>query len=123
MRAFAALMETLVLTPSRNRKLEAMVEDCDFAIAVAQPDDQAESRGESRQTPRDNVIFELGMFVGKLGRKRSLLLEPRGDGVKLPSDLLGLTTISYRPANGEEPARLGPACTELSKIIKELGPR
>ncbi|MFT0548050.1 TIR domain-containing protein [Allopusillimonas ginsengisoli] len=103
--------------------LESVVEDSDFAIAIAQPDDQVERRGESHQTPRDNVIFELGMFVGKLGRHRSLLLEPRGDEVDLPSDLSGLTTISYRPASGKDPARLGPACTELREIFNELGPR
>ncbi|SSY68807.1 DNA-binding transcriptional dual regulator Crp [Alcaligenes faecalis subsp. faecalis] len=103
--------------------LESVVEDSDFAIAIAQPDDQVERRGQSHQTPRDNVIFELGMFVGKLGRHRSLLLEPRGDEVDLPTDLSGLTTISYRPASGKDPARLGPACTELRKIFNELGPR
>lgn len=103
--------------------LESVVEDSDFAIAIAQPDDQVERRGESHQTPRDNVIFELGMFIGKLGRHRSLLLEPRGDEVDLPSDLSGLTTISYRPASGNDPARLGPACTKLREIFNELGPR
>ncbi|MGB3835897.1 TIR domain-containing protein [Castellaniella sp.] len=103
--------------------LESVVEDSDFAIAIAQPDDQVERRGESHQAPRNNVIFELGMFVGKLGRHRSLLLEPRSEGVDLPSDLSGLTTISYRPASGKDPARLGPACTQLRKIFNELGPR
>lgn len=103
--------------------LESVLEESDFAIAIAQPDDQVERRGESHRTPRDNVIFELGMFVGKLGRHRSFLLEPRGDEVSLPTDLSGLTTISYRPASGKDPARLGPACTELRKIFNKLGPR
>lgn len=103
--------------------LEQAVEQSDFAIAIAQPDDQVESRGGLNQTPRDNVIFELGMFVGKLGRRRSILFEPCGGELHLPSDLSGLTTISYRPALGKDEARLGPACTELRKIISELGPQ
>lgn len=103
--------------------LEKQLDESDFAIAIAQPDDDIASRGKTVGAPRDNVIFELGMFVGRLGRKRSILLEPRGEGVRLPSDLSGLTTISYRPASNKDSARLGPACTELRKIINELGPR
>jgi predicted nucleotide-binding protein len=103
--------------------LEEQLDESDFAIAIAQPDDEIASRGESQRAPRDNVIFELGMFVGRLGRKRSILLEPRGEGVRLPSDLKGLTTITYRPASGNDEARLGPACTELRKIFNEHGPR
>lgn len=103
--------------------LEDELDDCDFAIAIVQPDDQVVSRGETQNAPRDNVIFELGLFVGRLGRLRSILLEPRGKDVRLPSDLQGLTTISYQPATGENEARLGPACTELRKIIHDLGPR
>ncbi|MEX3901302.1 MULTISPECIES: TIR domain-containing protein [Paraburkholderia] len=37
--------------------------------------------------PRDNVVFELGLSMGRLGRKRGILMEPRGEGVKLPSDM------------------------------------
>lgn len=103
--------------------LEEQLDKSDFAIAIAQPDDEITSRGLSQATPRDNVIFELGMFVGRLGRMRSILLEPRGDEVHLPSDLKGLTTITYKPASGKDPARLGPACNELRKIFNEYGPR
>src|SRR5215469_8388710 len=76
--------------------LEKELDQSDFAIAIAQPDDTTASRDKSVRTPRDNVIFELGFFMGRLGRHRSLLLEPRGEEVKLPSDLSGLTTIVYK---------------------------
>lgn len=104
--------------------LEDQLDESDFAIAIAQPDDEITSRKETQRSPRDNVIFELGLFVGRLGRLRSFLLEPRGDEVRLPSDLTGLTTIGYRPApdKGGMPS-LGLACTQLRTIFNELGPR
>lgn len=103
--------------------LEQQLDSSDFAIAIASPDDLVESRGKSSATARDNVVFELGLFIGRLGRKRSFLLEPRGEEVKLPSDLTGITTIAYRPASGAEigPA-LGPACNRMREIIRDLGP-
>jgi CRP/FNR family transcriptional regulator, cyclic AMP receptor protein len=103
--------------------LEQQLDSSDFAIAIASPDDLVESRGKSVATARDNVIFELGLFIGRLGRKRSFLLEPRGDEVKLPSDLTGITTLTYRPASGKGigPA-LGPACNRMREIIDDLGP-
>jgi predicted nucleotide-binding protein len=104
--------------------LEEQLDESDFAIAIAQPDDEVKSRGDSQGAPRDNVIFELGMFVGRLGRLRSFLLEPKGEEVRLPSDLSGLTTVGYR--GGEEkdlPARLGPACNQLRERFNALGPR
>ncbi|HEU0078521.1 MAG TPA: TIR domain-containing protein, partial [Longimicrobiaceae bacterium] len=103
--------------------LEAQLDESDFAIAIAEPDDLVESRGSSARTPRDNVIFELGLFIGRLGRKRSFLLEPRGDEVKLPSDLTGITTIPYRSAVGRDlSAAIAPACNQMRDIINDLGP-
>jgi len=103
--------------------LEQQLDASDFAIAIASADDVAESRGKSATTARDNVIFELGLFIGRLGRRRSFLLEPRGEEVRLPSDLTGITTIPYRPAigNGIGPS-LGPACNKMREIISDLGP-
>jgi CRP/FNR family cyclic AMP-dependent transcriptional regulator len=103
--------------------LEQQLDSSDFAIAIASPDDLVESRGKSAATARDNVIFELGLFIGRLGRKRSFLLEPRGEEVKLPSDLAGITTIPYRIATGRDVgAALGPACNKIREIINDLGP-
>lgn len=102
--------------------LERAVDQSDVAIAVAQPDDVTESRGERRGSPRDNVIFELGFFMGRLGRHRSLLVEPRGDEIKLPSDLAGINTIAYKYDAKNLIAALAPACNKLRTIIRELGP-
>jgi len=104
--------------------LEDALNQADFAIAVAHPDDQTVVRGETKRTPRDNVIFELGFFMGRLGRRRTLLVEPRGENIKLPSDMTGLTTIGYRPGPPERlPTLLGPTCTEIKRIIRSVGLR
>lgn len=104
--------------------LENAVNESDFAVAVAQPDDIVESRGGRYVTLRDNVLFELGIFMGRLTRHRAILVHPRVTGLKLPSDLHGLTLLSYDAGKpGELAARLGPACNEIRKLVKNLGVR
>jgi predicted nucleotide-binding protein len=105
------------------QSLEDQVDTCDFAIAVAHADDMTESRGKQWPAPRDNVIFELGLFMGKLGKSRAILMEPRDEGLKLPSDLAGVTAITYRyEAGGDASALMAPACNKLRKHILALGP-
>ncbi|MGQ0801272.1 MAG: TIR domain-containing protein [Pseudomarimonas sp.] len=104
--------------------LTSKVDESDFAIAIAHGDDVTTSREATWPAPRDNVIFELGLFMGRLGRTRAILMEPRDEKVKLPSDLTGITTVIYRaPREGETwAAALGTACLRLRKHILELGP-
>jgi CRP/FNR family cyclic AMP-dependent transcriptional regulator len=104
------------------QSLEDQVDVSDFAIAIAQPEDITTSRGAQWPTARDNVIFELGLFMGRLGRKRAILMESRDDKVKLPSDMAGLTTIGYRYQAGADAASsMAPACHALRKHILALG--
>lgn len=103
--------------------LEEQVEASDFAIAIAHADDLTDSRGKEWPSPRDNVVFELGLFMGRLGRARAILMEPREEQVKLPSDLAGITTITYRYERGEDASTLlAPACNKLRRHIEALGP-
>lgn len=107
------------------KTLEDEVDRADFAIAIAHGDDTVESRGADWPAPRDNVIFELGLFMGRLGVDRAILMEPRDEKVKLPSDLAGVTTITYRfdPADRDRAAKLAPACNRLRDYIRDKGPR
>lgn len=99
------------------------VDESDFAVAIAHADDMALVRGVEWPAPRDNVVFELGLFMGRLGRARAILMEPRDRDVKLPSDLAGITTITYRFEKGTDTAALmAPACNTLREHIKKLGP-
>ena len=103
--------------------LEAVLDSSDFAVAIAQPDDLVQSKGETSPTPRDNVLFELGLFIGRLGRLRSFLLEPAPGDVKLPSDLSGITTVRYRPGpQNELLSLLAPACNQMRRLFNEIGP-
>jgi predicted nucleotide-binding protein len=105
------------------QSLEDQVDTCDFAIAITHADDVTESRGRSWPAPRDNVIFELGLFMGRLGKSRAILMEPRDESIKLPSDFAGITTVPYRFVPGPDAAALmAPACNKLRQHILSLGP-
>ncbi|HEY4327986.1 MAG TPA: nucleotide-binding protein [Mucilaginibacter sp.] len=62
----------------------------DFAIVILTDDDFGKARKDDSLNPRarQNVILELGYFIGKLGRNRVCPLYSKG--VELPSDLYGL---------------------------------
>ena len=104
--------------------LEGEVDQADFAVAIAHGDDITEIREQDWPVPRDNVIFELGLFMGRLGRTRAVLMEPREDKVKLPSDFAGVTTIGYRYVPGkDEASHIAPAVNALRSHIQALGPQ
>src|SRR5438874_7893646 len=63
-------------TPVRSLIEEARRSD--YAIFVMTPDDEANVRGEAFSIPRDNVIYELGLFSGAVGPERCFLITPRG---------------------------------------------
>jgi CRP/FNR family transcriptional regulator, cyclic AMP receptor protein len=101
-----------------------LADSADFAAFVISPDDTVLSRDAQTFAPRDNVIFELGLFMGRLDSKRVFLILEHGADVKIPSDLLGITPVTYviKPS-GNLTNAIGPVCTELRKIISELGVR
>lgn len=100
--------------------LERELELADFAVAVAHADDVATIRKKKQIVPRDNVIFELAYFMGRLGRRRSILMEP--SNVKLPSDYDGVTTIRYKFDNLDKANSMSVACNKLRDHIRQLGP-
>ncbi len=110
--------------PGTMETLEKRVQGSDFGVVVLGPEDIVISRGTENFAPRDNVILELGMFLGAMGRERSYMVKPRGVDVKIPTDLLGLTPIDYR---ADDPANLsthiGPVCTQIRQAIQRLGAR
>jgi predicted nucleotide-binding protein len=100
------------------------LDNVDFGVFVLAPDDVVMMRDEVSRVARDNVIFELGLFIGRLGRDRSFIFTPRGaEELHLPTDLLGITPALYDAdrTDGNLVAALGPACNKVRKSLRTLG--
>jgi Predicted nucleotide-binding protein containing TIR-like domain len=76
--------------------LDRISRQIDFAVFVFSDDDRIISRRQPGKAPRDNVVFELGLFSGRLGRDRCYVV--CDERLKLLSDLQGVRTASYKPS-------------------------
>ena len=115
---------TTVFNPgvSTLDRLVELTREVDFAAFVFGQDDWI-SKGASSEavsgqaSPRDNVVFEAGLFGGALGIRRTFILHANGS--KLPTDLLGLTSIRYDPDT--TPAIVRQINQKLRKVIDAEG--
>ncbi len=91
----------------------------DAGVFVFTPEDDLTIKDTATKAVRDNVVFELGLFIGCFGRRRSFFIVPRGNTVHIPSDLLGITHLEYYSsrADGNPRAAVGPACTQIRALI------
>ncbi|GAB5500791.1 MAG: hypothetical protein PsegKO_31020 [Pseudohongiellaceae bacterium] len=96
----------------------------DFAAFICSPDDFAVMRGEEKQVIRDNVLFELGLFMGRLGKERCFVVVPRGAEIHTPSDLLGFTAIDYdeNRSDGDLVSATRAAGTLMSEVMNRMDP-
>jgi len=102
-------------TSTLERLLE-LTQEVDFAAFVFAQDDwttSAPSADSGQASPRDNVVFEAGLFGGVLGMRRTFILH--ANGAKLPSDLLGLTCVRY--AGAMTPSEIKDINQKLRKAI------
>lgn len=94
----------------------------DFAVLILTPDDMTIKRGEIQASARDNILFELGLFTGALGRARTFMVFPRDSKPVFPSDLAGVTAATYSErTDGNLEAALGPVCTRIKKAMGAVG--
>jgi len=90
---------TAVFNPgvSTLDRLVELTREVDFAAFVFAQDDwtsnPSDSAASGQASPRDNVVFEAGLFGGAPGMRRTFILHAKG--AKLPSDLLGMTAVRY----------------------------
>jgi hypothetical protein len=114
---------TTTFNPGRSTldRLVELSQEVDFAAFVFAQDDwtttDASESGEA--SPRDNVVFEAGLFGGALGIRRTFVLH--ANGAKLPTDLLGLTSVRYDPVAGAPEVRA--INQKLRKAIETEGRR
>lgn len=100
------------------------IQSADFGVLVLGQDDKVISRDGESWAPRDNVIFELGLFIAALDQKRTLVVSPKLKSLKIPSDLNGINLINYEldDRNSIE-AQLAPVCNAVRKVIQKFGPK
>ncbi len=118
---------TTSLTPGTST-LERLVElahKVDFAAFLFARDDWTTATtpgtalplGTGQDSPRDNVVFEAGLFGGVLGMRRTFIIHSKG--AKLPTDLLGLICIRYDDAT--TPAEMKILNQKLRQAIEAEG--
>jgi hypothetical protein len=112
-----------VFRPSEG-SLESLVNSLDrfdFAVFIFTPDDQVTGR-DTALAPRDNVMFELGLFLGRLGKSRTFVIRS-SQPIKIASDLLGITVLKYDADRTDRNLRaaVSAACVPIREAIRDLG--
>ena len=108
-------------TTTLERLLE-IAHEVDFGVFAFAEDDWTSDRvpaspstGSGQASPRDNVVFEAGLFGGSLGMRRVFILHAHG--AKLPTDLLGFTSIRYGDSTNS--AEMTTILEKLRKAIED----
>lgn len=110
-----------VFSPSSFTLLDILdiLKKVDYGIFVFTFDDFTIMRDTESYVVRDNVILELGIFLGHLGKERCFIVQPRGvENAHLPTDLWGIETICY--SNREDNNLEGTLGTVKHSIIKSI---
>lgn len=117
--------DTFGLSESTIESLFRALDRYDFAIIVLTPDDVTVSRGLQQFAPRDNLLFEFGLFMASLGRDRTYAVLAFGSDVKVPSDLNGVAFAVGKVDSSSDRilSGLGPACSKIRRRLDELGPK
>lgn len=114
---------TFKLSSSTIEDLVEKSSAVDFALFIFTPDDISTIRSRSEHVVRDNVIFEMGLFVGAIGKSRSFVLKPRDVEMHLPTDLLGVTPADYDASrsDGDLVSATNRACSLIKSEVERLG--
>lgn len=101
--------------------LLSRTQETDFAVFVFHKDDKVIIRGSEFSSVRDNVLFELGLFIGALGIERCFVLFPKSvEGeFRLPTDLAGLTVAAYDDSLDDMVDAVTTCCAKIKQAIKK----
>lgn len=104
--------------------LISVLSTCDFGIFVFSPDDVGMIKGTKNKLIRDNVLFELGLFIGNLGRTRTFMVAPANTPkLRIPTDLIGITLGKYDNEKLDDNPQASTAvfCNEVRIAIRKQG--
>ncbi|MBO5462648.1 MAG: nucleotide-binding protein [Clostridia bacterium] len=107
------------LSENALESLEKTLNNMEYGIFVFSDDDVSKIRDIENPTVRDNVLFEFGLFMGKLGREKVFFIVPENvKDLHLPTDLLGITTGTYfERDDGNLISGVNTFCENVKKII------
>lgn len=109
---------------SGSYTLETLIEELekvDYAAFVLAPDDITNIRGDKLSSARDNVIFELGLFMGILGRKRTfIILSSDNKNFRLPTDLNGIGVLYYSEDTDDYRINTSQVCNEIKDSVRRF---
>jgi len=97
--------------------LEVEITKCDAAVFLFEPDDVVISRGVEKKAVRDNLLFELGLAMGILGRNKTFFIIPKNFDMKTASDFSGMCAGEYDATHSNKQAALDPC---VDQIIQRL---
>ena len=111
------------LSESTLESLIGQLDTCDFGTFVFTPDDQIKMKNKKDLTVRDNVLFELGLFIGRLGKTRCYILMPDNTEFHFPTDLIGMTPGKYETARTDNnlQAATGSVSHKIQEAIIKFG--
>lgn len=99
--------------------------ETDYAVFVFHPDDKTLIRDKEFSSVRDNVVLELGMFIGALGLERCFILVPKSAETtfRLPTDLAGVTASLYDDLEPDLTDAVTGSCAKIKQSVKRLETR
>ena len=102
--------------------LISRTKETDFAVFVFHKDDKTIIRGNEFSSVRDNVVFELGLFIGALGIEKCFVLVPKSaEGeFRLPTDLDGMTVAAYDDSLEDMTDAVTTSCAKIKQSIRRL---
>lgn len=101
--------------------LQIAAQKCDFAIFVINPDDKGISRNKEYDFIRDNIVFEMGMFIGALGADRVIPICSKESNPKIMSDYSGITFFRYDTNVESLDNAIYSTCIPIRKLINDIG--
>lgn len=87
--------KTFTFSDTYIESLENELDRADFGVVVMTASDSGVVRRKKVNLPRDNVVFELGLFMGRLGRKRCFFLVDEDSDTTIASDLTGVKPAGF----------------------------